>query len=295
MSAPVGTAGSDVWTVRRVLDFAIADFRSRGIDSPRLDAELLLAHVLGVTRVQLIVDALRPLSPDELQAYREAIVRRRRREPVAYILGEREFYGLSFRVDARVLVPRPDTETLVDVALERTRTESLSGRALDLCTGSGCVAIAFWKQRPTWRVTATDVSPDAVAVARLNVERLGAAFGVHVVEGDLDAPIAADERFDLIVSNPPYVADPELTTLQPEIREHEPRVALSGGKDGLDSYRRIAPLAARRLAPGGVVALEVGAGQAGDVARLLAEHGIGGIEPKRDLGGIERVVSGRLD
>jgi release factor glutamine methyltransferase len=150
---------SEAWTIARVLKWAADDFRKRQNPSPRLDAELLLAHALGHDRIRLVLDSERQLDTAELGRYRELIQRRRSGEPIAYILGRREFYGLSFATDQRALVPRPDTEPLVEVALERTRARSMHGRALDLCTGSGCVAVSFAKARPTWRVTATDISP----------------------------------------------------------------------------------------------------------------------------------------
>src|SRR5262249_39431210 len=154
--------------------WAAEDFRARGLDTPRLDAELLLGHALSCTRVQLVIDGGRLLEPAELGRFRDLVRRRRAREPVAYLVGVREFYGRTFRVDKRVLVPRPDTETLVEEALERTRHVSMSMRALDLCTGSGCVAVTLARERPTSAVTGTDVSADALAVARDNALRLGA-------------------------------------------------------------------------------------------------------------------------
>src|SRR5271170_6766306 len=163
-----------IWTIEAVVRWASDDFRARGLDRPRLDAEVLLAHALGTTRMQLVIDAKRPLEPEELVRFRDLVKRRRAREPVAYLVGVREFYGRQFRVDRRVLVPRPDTETLVDVALARTEARSLSMRALDLCTGSGCVAITLARERPTCFVVATDVSADALLIARENALRLGA-------------------------------------------------------------------------------------------------------------------------
>lgn len=174
---------SDPWTIARVLKWATEDFRGRGMESPRLDAELLLGLSLGLDRVRLILEAARPLTPEELSSYRELIKRRRSGEPIAYIRGEREFYGLPIRVTPAVLIPRPDTETLVEVALERTRGRHMYGRALDLCTGSGCVAIAFAKERPTWRVTGVDVSAAAIAVARQNAERLSARAAARWLSG----------------------------------------------------------------------------------------------------------------
>jgi release factor glutamine methyltransferase len=282
------------WTVAKVLAWATEDFRSRGLDSPRLDAELLLAHVLGVDRIRLILDSPRVLSGEELAAYRALIQRRRRREPVAYIRGEREFYGLSIRVDPRVLVPRPDTETLVEVALDRTADANLDGELLDLCTGSGCVAIAFSRRRPTWRVTGLDISSDALAVARENAERAGAVPGVRFLTGDLDEPLTADAKFDLVTANPPYIPTAEIERVDADVRDFEPRIALDGGLDGLDVVRRVVNVARRRLRPGGVLAVEVGAGQAPAAEALLSEAGFVEARRNADYGGHERVVSGKV-
>ncbi len=286
--------GEGGWTVARVLTWATEDFRSRGQDSPRLEAELLLAQVLGCDRIRLVIEAQRSLEAHELGRYREAIKRRRTGEPIAYILGEREFYGHRFRVDARVLVPRADTETLVDVALARTRSRSLSGKALDLCTGSGCVAIAFARQRPTWEVTAVEIEPGAAALARENALRLGAWNALRVQVGDLFAPLDPAERFDLVVGNPPYVADAEIPGLAVDVRDHEPRRALAGGADGLDLVRRIVAAAPARLAPEGVLALEIGCDQGAAARALLADQGFVALEITRDLGQRDRVVSGVL-
>jgi len=291
-----------VWTSESILRWATDDFRARGIDTPRLDAELLLGHALSITRIQLIVDAKRPLSSDELGRFRELVKRRRTREPVAYILGQREFYGRLFRVDRRVLVPRPDTECLVEVAMERTSGISLSARVLDLCTGSGCVAITLARERPTTRVMACDVSEDALAVARDNALRLG-AYNVAFGRGDLFAAVepalrperaarSGFARFDVVTANPPYIPAGEIPGLQPEIREHEPRLALLGGLDGLSIVARIVERAPAVLSDGGVLAVEVAAGQAEAVAALFERRGFAEIQRKRDYGRIERVVSG---
>jgi release factor glutamine methyltransferase len=283
-----------LWTIESLLRWAMDDFRARGIDSPRLDAEVLLARALGTTRIQLIVDAKRPLAADELARMRDMVRRRRAHEPVAYILGEREFYGRTFRVDRRVLVPRPDTETLVDVALARTRDRSMSLRALDLCTGSGCVVITLGRERPTSSFVGADVSPDALAVARENGLRLG-AYNVAWRQGDLFDAAPLPARFDLVTANPPYIAAGELASLMADVRDHEPRLALDGGDDGLALLRRVIAAAPARLArPGGVLAVEVGAGQAPAVAPLFTQAGFAEVETKRDHARIERVVSGVL-
>jgi release factor glutamine methyltransferase len=283
---------TEPWTIARLLRWATDDFRARGFEGPRLDAELLLAEALASDRVRLVIDSQRALDTEELGRFRDLVKRRRAGEPVAYILGRREFHGLTFRVDRRVLIPRPDTETLVGVALERTRKAYLFGRMLDLCTGSGCVAIAFAKQRPTWRITALDASPDAIALAIENAVRLGVVFGIRFAVGDLTAPLPPEQRFELVTANPPYVPSAELARLEPGIVNFEPRLALDGGADGLDCVRRIVHEAAPKLAPGGVLALEVHWDQATRVAELLEAAGLAAVERQRDYGGHERVVSG---
>ena len=284
---------AEAWTIRRVVAWATDDLRSRGSSSPRLDVELLLGLVLKLDRVQLIVDADRPLSKDELAAYRALHRRRRAGEPVAYLRGVREFYGRNFRVDARVLVPRPETEILVETALRRTRALSLSARVLDLCTGSGCVAITLARERPTTRVVAVDLSEGALVVARENATRLGVTHQIALLRSDLYAALDPGARFDLITANPPYISELEIPSLPPDVRDFEPRLALAGGEDGLAVVRRVVLGARSFLAPGGVLALEVGAGQAPEVQALFEQGGFTAIERQRDYAGHERVVSGQ--
>jgi len=293
---PTGGSGAsgEVWTIARVLRWAAEDLSRRGVTgSARLDAELLLSHATGLDRVRLIVDSARPLAPDELTRFRELHARRRRSEPVAYILGEREFYGLRFSVNQHVLIPRPDTEILVNVALQRTRERHLFGRALDVCTGSGCVAIAFASERPTWQVTGSDISEPALDVARRNALKLGTIWNIDFRQSDLFAAIASEPRFDLITANVPYIPDDEVLTLVPDIKNHEPHLALCGGADGLAILRRLVKAAPGWLAPGGLLALEVGAEQAERVAKGLGAYGFAEVQRERDYAGIERVVSGR--
>jgi release factor glutamine methyltransferase len=285
------TATDDVWSVRRVLSWAADDLKKRGNDSGRLDAELLLGRVLKLDRIGLIMQSERTLAPAELNGFRELFKRRRSGEPVAYLLGEREFFGIALRVDARVLIPRPDTERLVEVALSRTRERSMLGRALDLCTGSGCVAIAFARSRPTWSVAAVDVSPEALAVASDNAHRTGAIRNVRLLEGSLFAPVQG-ERFDLITANPPYIPSAELSELPIDVRGFEPQLALDGGPDGLDLVRDIAARAPQHLTPGGLLALEICADQGPRATEILRQHGYVEVELARDLGGRDRVVSG---
>lgn len=280
------------WTVKRVLHWAGEDFARHGIENPRLDAELLLGHATGLTRIDLILQAEKPLAPDELERFRALIRRRRGGEPVAYVLGQREFYGLNFKVAADVLIPRPDTETLVEVALERTSERSLYGRLLDLCTGSGCVAVAFANRRPTWKVTGVDISERAVALARENAVKSGTIWGVGFLQGDLFDPVRG-HSYESIVANPPYIPSGEIAGLMRDVRDFEPRLALDGGRDGLDFVRRIVKESPEHLVPGGLLALEVGHDQAARVGALFEARGFGEIQRSRDYGGHERVVSGR--
>jgi release factor glutamine methyltransferase len=280
---------AETWTIAAVLKWATEDFRGRGIENPRLDAEVLLSRATGYSRTQLVIEMLKPLAPEELARFRDMVKRRRAREPVAYILGEREFYGRTFRVDSRVLIPRPDTEALVEVAMARSRHVSMSARVLDLCTGSGCVAITLGRERPTTQVIATDKSEGAIAVASENAMRLGAynvAFAVCDLFGELRGP------FDVITANPPYIASAEVEGLSPDIVKFEPRLALDGGATGDDIVARIVRDAPSHLGSGGILAVEVGAGQSDRVVEMMTKRGFTGVERTRDYARIERVVSG---
>ncbi|MBN1606131.1 MAG: peptide chain release factor N(5)-glutamine methyltransferase [Polyangiaceae bacterium] len=284
-----------LWSIRRAVSWATEDFRARGFPSPRLDAELLLGHAIGLDRVHVVIEGERPLDASELSRFRELIQRRRTAEPVAYILGQREFFGLAITVDRRVLIPRPDTEILVQTALKRTERRDAFGRALDLCTGSGCVALAFACQRHSWQLTAIDISADAVELGRENAERLGLASTIRFLVGDLYEPLGQGERFDLITANPPYIPAFEVDRLESGIRDFEPSIALDGGPDGLRVTRRIIESAPKLLEPGGVLALEIGYDQGSRVEQLMQAAGLGRIERARDYGKHERVVSGVLE
>lgn len=268
--------------------------------SPRLDAELLLAKVLGVTRAELFREPGRVLAADEAAEFEALLSRRLVREPVAYILGARAFRTIDLEVTPDVLIPRPETETLVDVALEALAATPIAGPdpedeplALDVGTGSGCVALALVAEDPFVRLVATDVDPGALAVARRNAARLGLARRVEFVLSDLFADVG-ERPFDLIVSNPPYIPADEYVALEPNVRDYEPRLALYGGVDGLDVYRRLVPGAALLLRPGGTLALEVGAGQADEVAGIVEASGAYAAPERRsDLSGVPRVVFAR--
>jgi release factor glutamine methyltransferase len=267
---------------RDALDGAITAIAAAGCESPRLDAEVLLAHVLGVGRERLIGDRDLAVEGARVRAYQDAVRRRAvEREPVAYITGRRGFRRLELAVDRRALIPRPETELLVEVGLALPA----GARVLDLGTGSGAVALALKDERPDLQVSASDLSATALALARANGERLGLA--VEWLRADLLAGVA--DEFDAILSNPPYVADGERALLAPEILRHEPAAALFAGADGLAAIRRLlAQLSAR---PGvALAAIEVGAGQAGEVIALARASGFENVRSKRDLAGIERVV-----
>jgi release factor glutamine methyltransferase len=277
------------WTIMDVLQWTTARFEERAISSPRLDAELLAAHAFGLSRVQLYTQFDRPLSAEELAAFRELVKRRQAGEPVAYLTGHKEFWSLDLVVDRRVLIPRPDTETAVEEALARL-TAGEPARVADVGTGSGAIALALASTRPELAVFASDLSEEALAVARANAERLGLA--VTFVQGSLLAPLAPFAPFDLVVANLPYVRAGDLAGLPPEVR-FEPASALDGGGDGLDLVRALVGEASGALRPGGRLVLEIGAGQAAAASEMCRAAGFEDVGIHADLGGIERVVSAR--
>ena len=258
-------------------------------ETARLDAELLLAHALGRSRIELYTDFDRPLNEEELAAYRGLVARRARSEPVAYLLGEWGFRRLTLTVDSRALIPRPETEIVVERCLER-----LSGleapRVLDVGTGSGAIALALADEHPGARVTAVDVSEEALELARTNAARTGLA--IELLRHDLREGLPAGP-WDLVVSNPPYVEPAELETLMPDVRDYEPHVALVGAPGGGSATEAVARAARQELRPGGWLVLEIGHGQAARTLALLAELGYEETTATPDLAGRERVVEGR--
>jgi release factor glutamine methyltransferase len=259
------------WTILSILEWTTGYFRQNQIDTPRLDAEILLAHSLGLKRIDLYLRYDQPLDAAELAAFKMVVKRRAAREPVAYIIGRREFWGLDLVVDANVLTPRPETERLVEVALTFLQTVA-SPWVVDLGTGSGCIALALAHDAPSARVIATDVSLPALRVARRNIDHHHMAERIQLVAGAGLTMFPPDcAHFDLIVANPPYIASAEIESLQPEVRDYEPRGALDGGDDGIAAYRRIIPAAANRLHSGGALILEIGWDQGPAVTRL-SEH-----------------------
>lgn len=280
----------DTWTLRRIVRWMTDDLQKRGVGSPRLDAELLAAHALGIDRVALFMDLDRPLDARELEAIRALVPRRRRREPMAYILGRREFWGLELEVAPAVLIPRPETELLVELSLSHLPATA-EARVLDLCTGSGCVAIAIATERPGVQVVATDLSEDALEIARANTRAHGVDGRIELVRGDLFVPLEG-QRFDVITANPPYLAAHELGECEPDVRDFEPRLALVAGDGGLEIVARIAAGLDAHLGPAGRAFVEVGAGQAAAAAALCREKGFV-TQLHVDLARIERVVEAR--
>jgi len=283
------TQTHETWTLLKVLDWTRGYLAEKGVENARLEAEWLLCAVLDLDRVGLYLNFDKPMNERELSAYREMVARRARREPLQYILGTQEFMGFEFEVTPAVLIPRHDTEVLVAEAVKRGEQ---ARTALDIGVGSGCIAVALAKLLPQATVYGVDQSGPALALAQRNAEKNGAR--VTLYEGSLFEPFPG-ERFDLIVSNPPYIPTADLDTLQPEVREHEPRAALDGGADGLDFYRIIIPAAPDHLNPGGWLIFEVGVDQAEGVLAIFRESGrFGELFTAKDPALIERVVGARL-
>jgi release factor glutamine methyltransferase len=278
---PVAAAGR----VREALAAASDAFEAAGVDTPRLDAEVLLAEATGLDRARLAAEPDASVDPPAARLFGAMVRRRVRREPVAYIVGRKGFRHLELAVDSRALIPRPETELLVEIALELAPAS-----VLDVGTGSGAVALAVADELPDAEVIATDTSEDALELARENAKRLGLADRVAFERGT----VPPGRRFDLVVANMPYVRDDEMPSLQPEITEYEPRQAVVAGENGLEAVATVAAASSAALTEAGAIALEVGAGQAGGAAELLLDLGFGQVEGRQDLAGIPRVVLGRM-
>jgi release factor glutamine methyltransferase len=284
----------DLSTIARALAWAAGQL-SASSDTPRLDAELLLAHVLGWSRARVLAEGQQPLSAAQHAALRELVARRAALEPVAYLVGHKEFYGLDFAVDRRVLVPRPETELLVDLALQEARRRTGHGQAADrhrlsiadIGTGSGCIAVALAVHLPEAQIYASDLSRAALEVAQRNIARHGVGDRVRLLEGDLLDPLP--EPVDIIVSNPPYTV---LSAISAGVRHHEPHLALDGGPEGLAIVRRLLAQAPGKLRPGGAVLLEIGATQGPAVLELARGYfPTAQIGVHQDLAGLDRVVT----
>jgi release factor glutamine methyltransferase len=261
-------------TVLEVITKSAEFLAKKGVESPRLQTELLLSHVLQLPRMKLYLNFERKLTEPELDGLRKLVQRRGQREPLQHLIGSTSFCGLEMAVNRHVLIPRPETELLAEAGWQFLATRSSQpSTALDFGTGSGCIAIALAAKSPTTRVVALDVSAEALAMARQNAERNQVANRLEFRHGDGFAVVKSGERFDLIVSNPPYIASTEIETLQPEVRDHDPRGALDGGADGLDFYRRLAAEAGDFLQSHGKLMLEFGEGQAEAISFILSAAG----------------------
>lgn len=277
---------TEIWTILRLIQWGSDFFKKKGVDSPRLTMELLLAHVLKLTRFDLYMQFERPLAEPELAQLRDMVKRRAMREPLQYILGEAHFYKRAFEVTPAVLIPRPETELLVEEALRRGH----SLRCLDIGTGSGCIGISIALERPETEVVAIDSSREALEVARRNAERLGARnITFHHTDFFDDEGMRSLGSFDLIVSNPPYIAAADLATLQPEVRDHEPHLALTDGGDGLRFFRRFIELSPRLLRDESSFFMEIGYGQGQPLASMFRKVGFE-VDLLTDLDRVERIL-----
>lgn len=274
--------------INEILRKATAEFDAAGIESARLDAEVLLAYVLNCRRLYLYVESEKILTPAQIERYKNLIERRAKKIPVAYLIGQREFMGLNFAVTPQVLIPRPDTEILAQCAIEKL-SDFDNPTFLDLGTGSGALCVSILKYVKNSAAAAVDISEDAIDCAKLNAEKFGVDDRVNFFVGNLFEP-ARGKKFHAVISNPPYIPTKDLSTLQAEV-QREPKIALDGGVDGLNFYRRIAEDAPNFLFKGGFVAVEIGINQA-DAVKNLFQKNFANIEILRDLAGIERVVAG---
>ncbi len=283
------------WTILKILEWTTQFFTEKGIDTPRLDAEVLLADTLDFQRIQLYARFDRPMADEELAHYRSLVKRRAAREPVSHICGHREFWSLDFQVDANVLTPRPDTEVLIQETLDRiAEFDDPSIRVADIGTGSGVIAVVLATEYPDLELWATDIDTDALDIARGNATAHDVDDRIHFAQGDLlDALPDDGAPFDIIVSNPPYIADDERDDLPPEVRDFEPPQALFSGDDGLDHIRRLIPESLSALRPGGWLIFELGHQQGAAVEELLREYPFDSIGIRRDFGERDRVAHAR--
>jgi len=285
------------WTILDLLRWTEERFQKEGLINPRLDAEVLLAKTLEMTRVGLYTHFDQPLQPVELANFKKLIQRRLKREPVAYIIGEREFWSLRFKVTPDVLIPRPETELLVHEALRVLSPSEQTGRSfriLEIGTGSGAISVALAKELPSSSLVATDLSKRALSIAEENARQNGVREQIHFLPGDLFEPLRKGWRFELILSNPPYIPQDHFPSLMPEVRDFEPRLSLNGGKDGLTFFRRALPKVGEFLPPGGWFLAEIGAGQAQEILGIAEKNlELESFGFVTDLAGIERVFKAR--
>ncbi len=281
----------DPWTVRRVLDWTIGYLKENNCENPRLDAEILLAHARRCQRIQLYTQYDQPLSDNERTLMRSLVKRRAAAEPVAYLVGHREFFSLEFEVAPEVFIPRPDTETLVSLALDLLKPLK-SPQVLELCTGTGCVPIAIAKNHSTVAVTTVEKNPAPFSVAQRNIEKHALTDRVNLLRGDLFEPIEPRKQFDIVVSNPPYIPKAEISTLDADVRSHEPHEALDGGEDGFDIIRLLVQQSPDYLKSGGWLMFELSPEQAESACQLMRERGYSDVRSEDDLSAQPRVVLG---
>jgi len=278
------------WTIREVLNWTRGYFKSAGITQPRLEAEILLAHALDVDRLHLYLTPDKPLSTDERDRYRTVVKERQNGTPLQHLTGEVSFYGLRFRANESALIPRPETEELLDHAL-RLAPRERDIRCLDLGTGSGVIAVCLGRYLPRAQIVAIDISADALLLANENAAMNGADERIEFVQSDWYSEVTG--RFDLIVANPPYVDHEEIAELPSEVRDHEPREALDGGAGGLEQIERLLRAVPEYLTPGGHVLMEIGASQGAQVVQLMTEVGLSEVSVLADLSGKDRFAVAR--
>lgn len=282
---------SEVWTVQRILQWTTNFLQQKNVESPRVEAELLLAHARNCNRIRLYADFNEPLTDQQRAQMRELVQRRAAREPLAYIVGAREFYGRRFRVAPGVLIPRPETESLIDCCLERLGSPT-ERQLLEVGIGSGCISITLLLQKPTLRITATEISTEAVAIAQANAADHKVTDRLNILAGNVLEPLTQQHgrQFHGLVSNPPYIRTDEMAELAPEIRKYEPEIALCSGADGLDVVRQIFQQAGALLADGAFLALELDPSQCESVAEMALQHGFRQPRIHRDAAGLKRIV-----
>jgi release factor glutamine methyltransferase len=285
---------NEPWTIQKLLGWVTEYFTGKGIDSPRLSAEWLLCYVLGVKRIELYTQFNKVVGPEQLSQLHELVKRAGAHEPIAYITGKKEFYSLEFEITKDCLIPRPETELLVERAIEFLRTRTGEQDVSDLCTGSGCIAIAIARNFASCRIVATDISDAALAVAEKNVAKHGLMNRIKLLQGDLFEPIISGlgpAKFDLIVSNPPYVSEPEYDKLAPNVKNFEPKSALTAGQDGLDIIKRIIADANQHLKPAGTLMFEIGNEQGLAVRNLLETAGyFDSVKIEKDYANLDRLA-----
>ncbi len=281
------------WTIQRLLTWVTEYLTQKGVDAPRLSAELLLSHVLGLKRIELYTQYNKVVAQEQLTQLRGLVKRAGEHEPVAYLVGRTEFYSIEFEVTPDCLIPRPETELLVQRSIEFLRKRTGPQQVCDLCTGCGIIAVAIAKNVPDTKVMATDISEPALAVAARNVAKHKLADRIELRHGDLFEPLVPQlDVFDLIACNPPYVSAPEYEALDRNVKDYEPRIALYAGQDGLDVYRRIVEKVREFLKPDGILLLEIGYQQGPAVRELLEQTGVfAPIRIDKDLQGHDRVVA----